>query len=389
MTRIWQADQSGNLKPITQQRIGGFDGLRALAVLAVFFSHRASSWVGSLGSFGVTLFFALSGFLIIGILYEERLVIETKRKSVGAAWRAFLVRRSFRIFPIYYLTLAVLALLAFLHISRTDWNPVGHIFHVFYFSNVWIFFIQKAWIGQYSHLWSLSIEEQFYLLAAPLLLFSPARMHIAICITVVGVGFISQGAMLISGPSCWIDIFFACPSDISVDAHYFISFESIALGGVAVLAYKQDKCKLGGDALLALAIGSFAMTWAALLVALGRLSTTLVASIPIISALIVMLVSTSQTGFIVKILEWRPLAHLGRISYGFYLYHNFVWLKIFDNLDIWHRIGELTMNFAIVFILAELSWCLIEFLLYRLSENALTLRLSNRIIDLALVGELT
>ena len=74
---------SAQLKPSTQQRIAGFDGLRALAVIAVFFQHRTPNWAGLSGCFGVTLFFALSGFLIVGILYQERLGIEAKRKTVG------------------------------------------------------------------------------------------------------------------------------------------------------------------------------------------------------------------------------------------------------------------------------------------------------------------
>jgi peptidoglycan/LPS O-acetylase OafA/YrhL len=322
-----QAAQCGdNLKP-SQQRIGGFDGLRALAVIAVFFSHSTPNWVGDSAFFGVTLFFALSGFLIVGILYEERLVIEAKRKSVGAAWRAFLLRRSFRIFPIYYLTLAVMALLAFLHISRVDWNPLGHIFHIFYLSNVWMHLIQEAWIGKYSHLWSLSIEEQFYLIAAPLFLILPARMHIVICTIVVSAGLIAHGILLSSNDRA-----------IWIGTYYFISFEPIALGGVAVLACKQNKWRLGGDALLALAIGSFTTTWAALLIVHGWLEIALRTGIPVLAALIIILVSTSQPGLIVTALEWKPLAHLGRISYGFYLYHNFLVFRIFENPDIFYKV---------------------------------------------------
>jgi len=202
----------------------------------------------------------------VGILYQERLAIESKHNSVGAAWRAFIIRRSFRIFPIYYLTLAFLALLAFLDISRIDRDPIGHIFHIFYLSNVCIGSIKGELIGQYSHLWSLSIEEQFYLIAAPLLLFSPTRMYIAICATAVGVGLIAHAAMLSNG------------------------VVPIALGGVAVLAFQQNRWRPGGDVLLALAAGSFAMTWAGLILAHGWLATALIGSVPVLAVLIVILV---------------------------------------------------------------------------------------------------
>ena len=318
--------------------------MRALAVIAVFFSHKAPNWAGDSGHFGVELFFALSGFLIVGILNRERLAIEAKRKSVGGALRTFLFRRTLRIFPIYYLTLTVLALLAFLDISTIDWNPVGHIFHIFYLSNVWIDFIQKSFIGAYSHLWSLSIEEQFYLLAAPLLLFAPPRMHIAICAIVVGVGLATHGAILAAGRT-----------DLS-----YVDFGSIGLGGVAALVCKQDKWRLGGDAFLAIAIGSFGMTWAALFIAHGWLTQVLTSSVPIMAVLIVVLVYTSQSGLIVAALEWKPLVHLGRISYGFYLYHNFIGFTLFGNPDFFHQSATVLLEFLVVIIVAELSWYLIE-----------------------------
>jgi peptidoglycan/LPS O-acetylase OafA/YrhL len=338
-----------NLKPPTRQRIGGFDGLRALAVIAVFFSHKTPNWAGSSGFFGVTLFFALSGFLIIGILYQERLAIEAKRKSVGTACRAFLVRRSLRIFPIYYLTLALLAFLVLSDISRIDWDPIGHIFHIFYLSNVWIGSIQGKFIGQYSHLWSLSIEEQFYLIASPLLLFSPARMYLTICATAVGVGLIAHGAMLSNGSN-----------GITIGTNSFINFLPIALGGVAVLACKQNRWRPGGDVLLSLAAGSFAMTWAALSIAHGWLVTALTLTIPVLAVLIVTLVYMSQEGFIVRALEWKPLAHLGRISYGFYLYHNFLGFSFFEHSDVSNRVLAILLDFLVVLIVAEISWHLIE-----------------------------
>ena len=335
------------MKAPPQQRIAGFDGLRALAVIAVFFSHTAPTWAGLSGFLGVTLFFALSGFLIVSILYQERLAIEAKRRSLATAWKAFLVRRTFRIFPIYYLTLAVMALLAFLNISRIDWDPVGHIFHIFYLSNIWITFVQHKLIGQYSHLWSLSIEEQFYLVAAPLLLFFPARMHIVVCSIVVGMGLVAE-VLSIGGTT------------MSIGIYYSTTFEPIALGGVAGLACKQGNWRLGGDTLLALAISGFVMIWATCFIAHGWLAAALDTSIPVFAALIVILTFSSQVGHIVRILEWKPLAHLGRISYGFYLYHNFIRLQLFETPNLSHRVITHLLEFVVVFTIAELSWYFIE-----------------------------
>jgi len=93
-------------------RIRGFDGIRALAVLAVFLGHRTPLHATQIGHAGVLAFFALSGFLIVGILHKARLAIERGDGTFADAFGRFFKRRTLRIFPIYYLTLATLAALA-------------------------------------------------------------------------------------------------------------------------------------------------------------------------------------------------------------------------------------------------------------------------------------
>jgi len=190
-------------------------------------------------------------------------------------------------------------------------------------------------------------------------------MYIAICATAVGVGLIAHAAMLSNG------------------------VVPIALGGVAVLAFQQNRWRPGGDVLLALAAGSFAMTWAGLILAHGWLATALIGSVPVLAVLIVILVFTSQAGFIVRVLlEWKPLAHLGRISYGFYLYHNFLRVSIFDHSDIFHSVLAVLLNFVVVVIAAEISWYLIERPLMAFAR-ARTLSLPNRVYNSSVFGELT
>uniref|UniRef100_UPI0025BF7B9B acyltransferase family protein n=1 Tax=Hydrogenophaga sp. TaxID=1904254 RepID=UPI0025BF7B9B len=86
------------------RRFDSLDGLRALAVIAVVWQHTAGKAfsgtpLATIGGEGVTLFFAISGFLITTLLLRER----DRRGTIDL--RAFYVRRTLRIFPIYYLTL--------------------------------------------------------------------------------------------------------------------------------------------------------------------------------------------------------------------------------------------------------------------------------------------
>lgn len=150
--------------------IGVLDGIRGLAILMVMFNHyalntrlstpidKAFYYTAKLGWMGVDLFFVLSGFLITGIL------LNAKRKP--HYFRNFYMRRTVRIFPLYYAFLAVV----FLIIPRITGYRSPELQHVdpyqtFYWTYLtnW-FFAYKNEIPAFSHLWSLAIEEQFYLL---------------------------------------------------------------------------------------------------------------------------------------------------------------------------------------------------------------------------------
>jgi len=95
------------------QRIRGFDGLRALAFLMVFVSHKMPTVrTDAVGTAGVWLFFVLSGFLITRILARFRERIETGSESVSGGLSAFYLSRTARIMPVYYAFLAVLSVLS-------------------------------------------------------------------------------------------------------------------------------------------------------------------------------------------------------------------------------------------------------------------------------------
>ena len=138
-------------------RVPGLDGIRALAVLLVVFYHL--NLLG-LGWVGVQVFFVLSGFLITRLLLELR-----DGRALGSYLRTFFGRRVLRIFPLYYLFLVVALLLSALAIPSQA-GPVQHQWpYVATFTYNWwgmTRFHEKTWF--LDHLWSLAIEEQFYLL---------------------------------------------------------------------------------------------------------------------------------------------------------------------------------------------------------------------------------
>ena len=145
------------------------DGLRGCAVLMVVVGHtltfrywRAYQW--NLGTLGVLLFFVLSGFLITGLLCAE----ERRRGTISL--KGFYRRRVFRILPavfVYILAVSVLKRVGL--VTDTSWKGIVHS----------LFFVQNIFGGGLSvgQLWSLSLEEQFYLVW-PLLLLLFGRRHL-------------------------------------------------------------------------------------------------------------------------------------------------------------------------------------------------------------------
>jgi len=136
------------------RRIPSLDGLRAISITLVVLSHlvrwRHISFqvAGGYGELGVHVFFVLSGYLITGILLREH------ERSSTIDLREFYVRRAFRIFPAAFLFIAVAATLYW---TQMRWYHIAAA--VFYVANM---DVSRPWI--FGHLWSLSIEEQFYLL---------------------------------------------------------------------------------------------------------------------------------------------------------------------------------------------------------------------------------
>ncbi len=311
------------------------DGLRAFAVGAVLIHHFFQPpRVGGVdfALLGVWLFFVLSGFLITGILLRSRDQIDYSGYQVGFVLRQFYIRRFLRIFPLYYLVLSVAAMLDLGDVRDTIF------WHLAYISN-YLFAARQHWGSVTAHFWSLSVEEQFYILWPAVILFAPRRLLLKIIITAIAIGPIFRAV--------------AHFLDFNWIARLTISLASLdALGLGALLAYcshhvgekptlikhlKQCICWLGVPGLT-------------LLLCLHKLETyKLVSHVtqnswfiePILWALLFVWVinraSSGFTGIGAKILELKPLVYTGKISYGIYVYHPFIYFLVpilFSQMDI-------------------------------------------------------
>ena len=355
-------------------RIAGFDGLRAIAVLMVFFQHRLFGDVGEIGHLGVWIFFALSGFLIIGILSTQRARIEAGGSRFGAELRRFLWRRTLRIFPIYYLMLVVMGALMTFGLASPELAS-GMPFHFAYLSNFWIGSVLRYWPGRYSHLWSLAIEEQFYLVVAPLLLLLAVRRHRAMCWAIVALGLVSLLAMRAAH---W--------QEITIYTHPLTNFWLLALGGIggSMIAKEPSRVRTWfghGSTLFVLSLGLVGLCatepmWSGLDNPL--LFTTVSALYGVGIAALVCSIACCRNAVVIGLLETGWLVSFGRISYGFYLYHNLIpdltrnrHAEAFfgGTVPIWAHALGITASFAISLTIAVLSWRLIEAPVLRLKTR--------------------
>ncbi len=170
--------------PVNYKRhIGSLDGLRGVAIAVVFLHHYYPrppqgplAAVASLGWVGVDLFFVLSGFLITGILFDTLHTPKTLKN--------FFARRALRLFPVYLLLVGLVLVFAKPLQVPLSWRDIPF----FAYAANWVdAFGVRPTFGPYlrfDHLWSLAVEEQFYLLWAPVVFLLKGRRRIMVACAV-------------------------------------------------------------------------------------------------------------------------------------------------------------------------------------------------------------
>jgi peptidoglycan/LPS O-acetylase OafA/YrhL len=320
-------------------RIRGLDGLRAIAVSLVLLTHL--TYLGNqlgLGGFGVRMFFVLSGYLIIGILYGQREQIEVGSSTFGREWRAFNIRRAFRILPPYF------AIVIFM---VTVYPMDGHqlLFFATYTENFDIAFRTFEYPAHGGHLWSLCVEEQFYLLAAPLILLVPTRWTRSVCWIAIVMSVVGAIALLAAGwPSRTL---YVGPTN----------FGMMALGGLIALAPRKRPLPNVATPVALVAFLAVAFGAEKLLPTEGSIVASLLLS-PLLAAVVIYGVANDQNHWLTRILDLAPIRAMGRISYMVYLIHPFVDVEaLFGDLP---GVVRLAADVAATVGIATVSWFVFE-----------------------------
>jgi peptidoglycan/LPS O-acetylase OafA/YrhL len=310
------------------------DGLRGLAVLAVVLYHCHTRLVGTWiygpvlwGWAGVNLFFALSGFLITSILIEAR--------EKPHYFRNFYARRALRIWPVYFLLLAVCY-------SVPEWFLGDTLAHQTHWKTLvaYAFFVQNLrhtlLPGTLGPTWSLAIEEQYYVVWAPVVRFFRGRLSWVL--PAILLAMVAASPLFRLSHAHWLNT-----------THTLIHLEGIALGSLLALGLYGIRLSRRVWLWIGLAATFFGFLAAATIFG-GTAFLDSGLALGFAGVVLAAVAGTGARNPLAWLLRRGPLPFYGRISYGLYMTHIlvFVYFGNFDaRLDDKYHLG-IPGNLAIV-----------------------------------------
>jgi peptidoglycan/LPS O-acetylase OafA/YrhL len=327
------------------------DGLRTVLFLTVFSFHHFPSRTMWIATYGMPVFFVVSGFLI------TRIILQNESRPWGSFLWRFYLRRGLRIFPIYYLVLTLCVIGGLLPYAAWQFAYIFNlkIYELSLGLHAGEFMTRNQLIRMGSHLWSLSVEEQFYLLYPVLLLITPklwrGQMLVALLVTSIASRFYFlayhprayYGALL---PVCGEYIVWGCLTAY-LDHVGMLKKLSPSLALYGSLAAIGLLWIFGNPVLV---FGQFIPTHQQSLFA------------PVFAALVLGLWHGGHTWF-ARALAIQPLPYFGKMSYGMYLIHVFTWpmLQVIEPVvPAITRIPEFWSSLILTTLLAMAAWHLFE-----------------------------
>lgn len=292
--------------PSMHNRIKGLDGLRAIAVLLVIMSHaliwprlgvtdrRVLSVIGPHNA--VQIFFVLSGFLITYLLIRE----ESKTGSINIV--DFYIRRILRIFPLYFLALGLLYV-----VDRTGSTRISECSFDYAFTYTINFAPPECQFSSMSHFWSLAVEEHFYLVW-PFVFLAGRKFAIGFSTAFIVASTLLATPLADAFPDARTS-YWTLPAAAPIGYGCLVAFLTThpSAGNVAShRVVRKALLPLMGAGIISPAFGVDHTIWLASIAAL------------------VFFVYCNQDSLIVRALEFRPLALIGTMSYGLY-----VWQGVF------------------------------------------------------------
>lgn len=300
------------------KHIPALDYLRGLAVLAIMLFHCFDFVFFKFGWIGVDLFFVLSGFLITGILLDS--------KFSQNYYRNFIVRRIVRIFPLYYFIL--LLCLVIIPLFLPDLFGPGFEYYINY--QPWFWFYMQNWLYSKTgfpdnqtlvHLWSLAVEEQFYIFWPLIVRIFNTKKLFAVCLIIIVF-------------SLFFRFYIGAEVGLVHPFKYMATFsrmDALIIGAVIAILIRKRPFWLEKYTIPAFIIsllilaGTMLYLKAILFLRLAPVYTF----IDILSGCLLIFMLNKQKFFILRPLYNPVFSFLGKYSYGLYVYH-FILYNVFE-----------------------------------------------------------
>jgi peptidoglycan/LPS O-acetylase OafA/YrhL len=329
------------------------DGIRGIAVALVVLHHWTEAGRSmDLGNIGVQLFFVLSGFLITGILLDMRASLESGQRSLRGILSTFWQGRAARIWPVCFLTLAVV----FLAGDRFE-NRVDFVWHAVFASN--FLFMERGEFGSsLAHFWTLAVEQQFYAVWPFVILLAKRTWLEPMMLALIILAPVTRAGIYVAG------------------YHHFTqynllplaSFDSLGLGALVALWGQLSAAQS--------AVQRRRLAVAAIFAAVVFVGSQVLGPLPaniqqtfyaIVFAWLISLASSGLPGPAGRLLQSRVFAGLGTISYAVYVYHMFAPRIVGAGLramnapvQLQQGVSLFALSALLTLLAASLSWFLLE-----------------------------
>lgn len=359
--------QNGAAVPHSLAFMPQLHSLRALCILAVIYTHYFAENRWPLGIFwgglGVRCFFVLSGFLITSILIRE----SDAASSFKSMYVSFILRRGFRLYPVLLVTLVASAILGISAVRD------GFLWHVTYLSNFYVIRL-GAWPGPAAPLWSLAVEEQFYLFWPFIIYFGPRRLLPALLPVVIA-----------AAPIFRLGWRFAGLGDFGAWVLPPANFDALAIGAMLALYKERNKTiwlmvGLTGLSIWLTLVWSPVGGWSIFVD-----STAADSAAAMVFAGVIAHLAKGIGGLLGKTLDSSVLRYVGTISYGIYVLHGFVPYYL-ESLGVPnflpHSLFKL-ISIGTTIALASMSWHFLERPVMRFGQRAIGRRKVPEELELA------